>query len=126
MDEKVKFQINNKIEFYLKMDQGKPYSGCAKGLYSSHHSYEENIRQHLSKEEEIYGFYYDDNDVYMFTTYMIERVFENIPLYKLAFPKIIKRFSGGTMLEFPSPFRYYTWNPTKTWKGKSLKIVQKI
>ena len=57
--------------------------------------------KYLSKEEEIYGFYYDDNDVYMFTTYMIERVFENIPLYKLAFPKIIKKVQRRNYVRIP-------------------------
>lgn len=99
---KVKFQINNKIEFLFEDGPGVSLIQDVQKDYILVTIPMKRISvKHLSKEEEIYGFYYDDNDVYMFTTYMIERVFENIPLYKLAFPKIIKKVQRRNYVRIP-------------------------
>lgn len=48
------------------------------------------------------GIYYDDNDkVYMFNSMVIDRMVQNIPLYKLSVPKILRRIQRREHVRVP-------------------------
>lgn len=112
---KVTFQVNNKVEFIF--DEG----GRAVSLIQDvrEECFLVNIPMKagqvklLSIGEEIEGFYYDKDHVYMFISKVLERTLDdNIPLYKLEIPSVFKKVQRRNFVRLPAsiPIRYKSYH----------------
>ena len=127
----INLKINGKIEFILEED------GQAVSLI-------QDVREDyilvtipmkgihikmLSIDEEVDGFYYDGEHVYMFTSKVLARTIDNIPLYKLSIPNAFKKVQRRNFVRIPIsiPILYIKYNDKiKTvLKHNSLEQVEK-
>ncbi len=111
---KIDFKLNGKIEFVF--DEGGPGVSLIQDVQDDYILITIPMKginiKILCKDEEIDGFYYDGNNVYMFTSKVLDRIVDNIPLYKISIPNSFKKVQRRDFVRIPIsiPIIYTNYN----------------
>ena len=107
---KLNLQINKRIEFIC--EEGKMGISLIQDIQPDFMLVSTPMiggrEQQFRKGEEFDGVYYGENHVFVFTVKMLERVFDNIALYKMTLPTNLKKIQRRDFVRIPIsiPFRY--------------------
>lgn len=128
---KINFKINGKIEFVF--DEDGPGVSLIQDVQDDYILVTIpmkgiNIKM-LRIDQEVDGFYYDSNNVYMFSSKVLDRLVDNIPLYKLSIPNSFSKVQRRDFVRIPIsiPIIYTIFNDElkDMESNKSLEQIEK-